>query len=254
MIGRWIFLRDGRLSGRAKLALAGLFVAALIASFPLRAALGWADGDSTRVSAREVGGTVWDGWIADLRVGGLAFGDVQAALRPLPLLIGRREFSLVRPGPAALPEFAAIAAGGSGWAAVREVQGQVALGDGFGTIPATSLGFRDFRLAIDGNRCREAGGQVSLLLAPFSELMPGAIALSGTARCDKGALYVPMSGPSGLEKLLLRVQADGRWRADLVLSGLPVEVSGPLLDLGFSARPGGIGMSASGQLTQNQIR
>ena len=36
MIGRWIFLRDGRLSGRSKLVLAAIFVIALIATFPLR--------------------------------------------------------------------------------------------------------------------------------------------------------------------------------------------------------------------------
>ena len=57
-----------------------------------------------------------------------------------------------------------------------------------------------------------------------------------------------MSGPSGMEKLFLRLEPDGRWRADLVLSGLPVEMSAPLLDNGFSARPGGIGLSASGRI------
>ena len=43
MIGRWIFLRDGRLSGRSKLVLAAIFVIALIVAFPLRLALGLAD-------------------------------------------------------------------------------------------------------------------------------------------------------------------------------------------------------------------
>ena len=43
MIGRWIFLRDGRLSGRSKLVLAAIFVIALIATFPLRLVLGLAD-------------------------------------------------------------------------------------------------------------------------------------------------------------------------------------------------------------------
>jgi general secretion pathway protein N len=96
--------------------------------------------------------------------------------------------------------------------------------------------------------CREAGGQVTLMLAPFSELMPGAVALSGTARCHKGALYVPMTGPSGMERLFLRLEADGRWRADLVLAGLPVEISVPLIAAGFTAKPGGIGITATGRL------
>ncbi|MET0180327.1 MAG: type II secretion system protein N [Novosphingobium sp.] len=248
MIGRWIFLRDGRLSRRAWLALAGVFAAALIAALPLRVALCWSGADARGLSAREVGGTVWDGWIGQLRLGALPLGDVEAGLRPLPLLIGRREFALERIGPATTPEFSAIASGGSGWLALREVEGQVALGDGLGDLPASAIGFRGFRMALDDGRCREAGGQVSLILASISQLMPGGIALSGTARCDKGALYVPMTGPTGMEKLFLRLQGDGRWRADLVLRGLPVEVSAPLLDLGFAARPGGIGMSASGSL------
>ncbi|HUQ13014.1 MAG TPA: hypothetical protein VM055_01915, partial [Novosphingobium sp.] len=150
--------------------------------------------------------------------------------------------------PAGTAEFSAFFAGGSGWASLRDVQGQVPLGEGFGQLPATALGFRDFHLATEAGRCREAGGQVSLILAPLSELIPAPVALSGAARCHKGALYVPMSGPSGMEKLFVRLEPDGRWRADLVLSGVPVEVSGPLLDMGFSAKPGGIGMSASGKL------
>lgn len=246
MVRRWIFLRDGRLSARAKLVLASLFVLALVLAFPMRLALAWAAPQA--VSARSVEGTVWGGFIGDLRLGALPVGDVAAALRPLPLLIGRRELAIERSSPTGTPEFSAVASGGGGWASLREVQGQVPLGEGFGDLPATALGFRDFHVAMEGGRCREAGGQVSLILAPLSALIPTPVALSGAARCDKGALYVPMSGPSGMEKLFVRLEPDGRWRADLVLSGLPVEVSGPLLDMGFSARPGGVGMSASGRL------
>ena len=246
MIGRWIFLREGRLSPRTKLALAALFVLALIIAFPLRLALAW--GAPAAVTARSVDGTIWDGAIGDLRLGALPVGDVSAGVRPLPLLIGRRELSIERLSPTGTPEFDAIAAGGQGWASLRDVDGPVTLTDGLGTLPATTLGFRDFHVALEQGRCTEAGGQVSLTLAPLATLMPAPVALSGPARCSKGALYVPMSGPSGMEKVFLRLEPDGRWRADLVLSGLPVEVSGPLLDMGFTAKPGGIGMSASGKL------
>ena len=51
-----------------------------------------------------------------------------------------------------------------------------------------------------------------------------------------------------MERLFLRLEPDGRWRADLVLAGLPVEVTAPLLEMGFSGRPGGIGIAASGRL------
>lgn len=248
MIGRWIFVRDGRLSARAKLVLAGLFLLALIAAFPLRLALGWSGAGERGVTARAVEGTVWSGLVGDLRLGALPLGDLAVGLRPLPLLIGRPEFSLERLVVAGTPEFSAIASGGSGRVALRDVQGQVMLGESLGALPATTLGFRDFAMTMEGGQCRTAKGQVSLILAPLSDLVPTPVALSGEARCSKGALYVPMSGPSGMEKLFLRLEPDGRWRADLVLSGLPVEMAAPLLDNGFSARPGGIGMSAQGRL------
>ncbi len=248
MIGRWIFVRDGRLRGRAKLVLAGLFLLALFFAFPLRLALGWSGAGERGVTARVVEGTVWSGLVGDLRLGALPLGDVAVGLRPLPLLIGRREFSLERLAIPGTPEFSGIASGGNGWLALRDVQGQVALGESLGALPASALGFRDFAVSMEAGQCRTAKGQVSLILAPLSELVPTPVALSGEARCNKGALYVPMSGPSGMEKLFLRLEPDGRWRADLVLSGLPVEISSPLLDSGFSARPGGIGMSAEGRL------
>ena len=249
MIGRWIFLRDGRLSGRSKLALAAIFLIALFAAFPLRLALCLADPGGRGITAREVEGTIWDGTIGDLRVGALPLGDVAANLRPLPLLIGRREVHVERLAALGSPaEFSANAAGGEGWLSLSEVQGQVPIGDALGSIPATALGFNDFHAELSDGRCVGAGGQVSLILAPFSELMPGAVALSGTARCSKDALYVPMTGPTGLEHLFLRLEPDGRWRADLVLTGLPVEVTAPLLEAGFAARSGGIGISANGKL------
>lgn len=246
MIRRWIFVRDGRLTGATKLALAALFAVALIAVFPMRLALAW--GAPDQVSARSVEGTIWSAGIYDLRLGALPLGDVAANLRILPLLVGRREIHVERPGPTGSPEFSANGSGGRGWAHLSDVNGQVPLGDGFGTIPATALGFDDFHVSMANGKCREAGGRVSLILSPFSELMPGPVALSGEARCHRDALYVPMTGQTGMERLFLRLEPDGRWRADLVLAGLPVEITAPLLDAGFSARSGGIGVSASGRL------
>lgn len=246
MIRRWIFLRDGRLSGRSKLALALLALIALAATFPMRLAMAWSA--PGQVSARVIEGPVWNAAIYDLRAGALPLGDVAAKLRFLPLLIGRREIHVERAGPSGISEFAANGAGGSGWVRLSEVQGQVPLGDGFGSIPASALGFEAFHATMQDGRCSEAGGKISLIVSPITELMPGPVALSGTARCNKGALYVPMTGPSGMERLFLRLEPSGKWRADLVLAGLPVEVTTALLETGFSSRPGGIGITSEGSL------
>ncbi|WP_068073779.1 type II secretion system protein N [Novosphingobium lentum] len=247
VIERWIFLRDARLSGRTRLAIAALVLLSLVVLFPLRVALGWAAAGGAEISARAAEGTVWSGRIVDARAGSLPIGTLDAGLRPLPLLIGRSELWLRRPASAGDP-FSARLSGGSGWLRLREVNGTLPLGDAAGGLPLTSIGFADFRLDQDGGRCSAADGLVTLTLASISPLMPANVAMTGKARCDKGALYVPMTGPSGMERLFLRIEGDGRYTAELVLSGLPVEVSTPLLDMGFSARPGGIGLKASGTL------
>ena len=82
MIGRWIFLRDGRLSGRSKLVLAAIFVVALIVAFPLRLALGLADPGGRGITAREVAGTIWDGGIGDLRIGALPLATLRRTFAP----------------------------------------------------------------------------------------------------------------------------------------------------------------------------
>lgn len=242
MIRRWIFIRDGRLSGRTKVLLAALFVVALIALTPLRLVVANVPG----LTARSVDGPAWSGTIRDLRAGPLPLGDVDAGLLPLPLLIGRPEVWITRHGTAATP-FAARAAGGAGWLRLSRVNGMVPLADGMGGLPVASAGFTDFALRMEGGKCVEAHGTASLTLAPLSILLPDPIAVSGQARCEGGALVVPMQSAGGMEHLTLRVQGSGAWTADLALSGLPVEVSGPLIDMGFSARPGGIGFRASGQ-------
>lgn len=248
MIERWIFLRDGRLPRRAWLALAALFVLALVALFPLRLALDWAGAGKGAVSAQAVEGTIWSGRIGELNAGPLPLGTVDAGLNPLALLLGRAEVWLRRPDAAGEP-FAATASGIGGNLSLRHVNGTVPLGGAAGALPVDAIGFGDFAMTMKDGKCVAADGTVTLKLAPVSALLPADIALSGKASCRDGALTVPMQGPAGMEKLLLKVAGDGKWTADLVLTGLPVEVSGPLLDMGFSPRAnGGVGLRSGGEL------
>jgi general secretion pathway protein N len=234
MIGRWIFVRGQVMDRRGRIILAGLLVLALILLLPLRLALGLAMPES--VTARSVEGSVWSGRIADLNVGPLPLGTVDAALEPLPLAIGRAQFAIAREG------FAARVAPGR----VSNANGSVLLPDGLGGLPVTSLGFGDFTAVIANGQCSEAKGTLSLTLASLGPLLPDALTLTGQARCEKGALVVPMRGPQGMERLTLRLGGDGRWQADLVLSGLPQETADALKSSGFDARPGGIGLGTSG--------
>ncbi len=239
MIGRWIFVCEASLRGpgsrRNRLALVGVAMVALIALLPLRLVFGLVAPDI--VTARSVEGSVWDGRIAELNLGPLPLGTVEAGLEPLPLLIGRAQIAVERDG------FSAKAYAGGG---VSRANGSLALPDGLGGLPVTAISFADFSAGFDNGTCAQGEGTLGLTLASLGPMLPDAITVSGKARCEKGALVVPMRGAQGMEQLNLRLSADGRWRADLTLSGLPQETADALRAGGFDTRPGGIGIATSG--------
>ncbi len=242
MIGRWIFVRERALTRRGWVILAALTAFGLLALLPLRLAIGMAAPEN--VTARSIEGPVWGGRIGELRFGPLPLGTLDARLKALPLLLGRAEFVLEREGAS---PFSASASARGGDVRLSGVNGVVALPDGLGGLPVTSLTFGDLSVNMANGKCTEAKGTLGLALASPGPLLPDAIALSGQARCEDGSVVVPMQGPGGMERLTMRIAGSGRWQADLVLTGLPPEVSGPLIQGGFTARPGGIGIGTSGQ-------
>lgn len=228
---------------RALPVLAAVFVAALVALMPLRIVLGWAGG---ALSARYVDGPVWWGRAYDLRLGPVPVGTVDAGLRPLPLLIGRPEIWVERPRGTREAPLRARIGGGRDGLRLTDANGSLPLPEGLGQLPASTIGFDQFAVDFAKGQCRSASGSLTVTLAPVSALMPRPLSLSGKARCQDGALIVPMADGGGMAHLLLKVAANGNWTADLALAGLPVEISGPLVDQGFSARPGGIGFRTGG--------
>lgn len=247
MIGRWIFIRDARLSRTTKIVLGLLVLIALVVMFPLRVALGAANGEGS-LAAREVAGTVWDGQVGDIKAASLPLGNLNVALRPLPLFTGTAEFALNRPAMPGQSQFHAYARGGEAWAALRDANGELPLSGAMSPLPVRSLTFADFAVELREGRCVAASGTLGLTIPALGPTLPAETIMSGPARCEGDALYVPMKGPSGTENLVFWLEPNGKWRADLVLTGLPVEVSTPLLDMGFTGRPDGIGLSANGSL------
>ncbi|RQW43780.1 type II secretion system protein N [Novosphingobium sp. LASN5T] len=228
---------------RAVPVLIAVFLAALVVLMPLRIVLGWAGG---ALSARYVDGPVWWGRAYDLRIGPVPVGTVDAGLRPLPLLIGRAETWLERPAGTGQAPLRARIGGGAGGLRLADATGSLPLPEGLGQLPASTIGFDQFAVDFADGRCRSASGTLTVTLAPVSALMPKPLPLTGKARCQDGALVVPMADSGGMAHLLLKVAGTGGWTADLSLAGLPVEISGPLVDEGFSARPGGIGFRTGG--------
>ncbi|WP_066554977.1 type II secretion system protein N [Croceicoccus bisphenolivorans] len=247
MIGRWIFIRDGRLSRTTKIVLLLLVLLTLVATLPLRLALGAANTTGS-LSAQEVDGIIWSGAAGDLQAGTLPLGSLYVGLKPLPLLLARAEFALDRPAMPGEAEFHALARGGEGWVAIREANGELSLAGRMAPLPVRAITFADFAMESRAGRCVEASGNLGIIVSSLGPMLPAETLMSGPARCEDGALVVPMQGPSGTEHLHFTLVPDSTWHADLVLKGLPVEVSAPLLDMGFTGRPEGVGLSASGTL------
>lgn len=194
---------------------ASLLALALILSLPMRLALGVVGAGLT---AREANGTIWSGRLKEARMGPAALGDLEARLAFLPLLTGRARIELERDS-AAPDRFA----GAFGFAANRRsaesVTGVVPVEGAFGALPVAALELSDVTVRFRDGACEEAEGLVRASLTATRPGLPAS--LSGAARCDRGALLLPLTSGGGGDGVALRIAADGRWSAKLSLRGLP---------------------------------
>lgn len=221
-------------TGRRALFLA-FFVVAMLAFLPMRLALGWVALDDQGFTAREVRGTLWSGRLAEARFGELALGDLEADVSPLPLLIGRARVALLREAPSPDERLTGAVEIGRSRAAILHATGPVAPGTAFSPLPVTALNLDDATVRFVDGVCEAAEGRVRAdLSGTFAgQPLPGLV--SGTARCDGGALLLPLVSAAGAEGVNLRLWADGRYRAELSLvPGDPV-VAARLDAAGFTA-------------------
>lgn len=184
MIGRLVMVRLRGLSLRARLALAGLFLAALVLCFPLRLALAAIPG----LAARDVQGPALWGEVYDLRFGPVALPYARAGVLPW----------------------------GGLWLAAPDLHGRVGptgVSGLTGTLPlpggvegVTEAGLTDLTVRFDDGRCVAASGAVRVTIPTPTGPLP----LTGEARCAGPDLAVALEGPGGLEKVVLRVGAGGR--------------------------------------------
>lgn len=232
-------MRTRLLLGRS-LFFAGCFLFALAALFPLRVAASWLGLDETGLAAREAKGSIWAGALSDARLGPAALGDLHAELNSLPLLLGRARLSLRGDG------FDGAAAASGGGFGFHDFTGLVPLGAAFAPLPIASLHFEDVSVRFEEGACAEAEGRVQANLAGDVAGMPLPGGFGGTAQCENGALLLPMTGQSGMERIELRLLGDGSWRADLAVSPADDMIRDRLLAAGFRPGAGGYALSAEG--------
>lgn len=233
-----------RWAWRAALVAAGL-LAGLILFLPLRVALSALALDQAGLSARAVSGTMWNGRIEDMRLGRLSVGTVDAGLAPLPLLLGRARLAMApaedRPGPSGALVVSRHLVG-------VDVNGSVSAGGLFGALPVGSVELDAVRVRFVDGVCVEASGRVRARLVGAGALLGLVQGFEGPLRCAGRALATTLSSQSGQARLVLRIEGNARYRADVIVAEPDAAVAPLLRGAGFVAVPGGFRLRASGTL------
>ncbi|MBB3878982.1 general secretion pathway protein N [Sphingomonas pseudosanguinis] len=215
-----------------------MLVVALIVFLPMRLALGATGLADQGLSARRVGGTIWGGSMLEARFGEVALGDLRVSLSPLALLVGRARLAFEGAGADGRPIMGAatISRHAMGIDGVTASLPAAAL---FAPLPVTMLSLEDVTVRFRDGVCEEAGGRVRATVTGEAGGLPLPPTMMGNARCEAGALLLPMTGQGGTEAVNLRIRPDGRYTADLVLTPGDPAAAAKLEQLGFVAGSGG---------------
>jgi len=209
----------------------------LVALLPLRVAAGWFDLGGRGLAAREASGSLWSGALKEAQFGAVPLGDLKARLNLLPLLLGRARLSLSRDEPEGRFEGAVSVSRHS--FGIEDLTGPLRLGALLAPLPLASLDFSDVSVRFANGQCEHAEGEVGAALAGDAAGLLISGGLRGTVRCAEGALLLPLASQAGMERLDLRFEADGRWRADLIARSADPATQSRLVAAGFTASRGG---------------
>lgn len=225
-----------------------MLVLALVALLPLRLVLGLTGLGEAGLTARRVDGMVWGGSLREARWGDVALGDLDARLAFWPLLIGRARVEIDGAGAAAggRPVHGAVTI-------ARHAQGvddftaSLAAGALFAPLPVTGLDLDQVSIRFRDGQCDAAQGRVRATLAGEAGGVPLPPVLSGPARCEAGALLLPLASQAGTETATLRVTGDGRYRAEFALRSGDPAVAARLERAGFVGGPAGYRLAVEGR-------
>jgi general secretion pathway protein N len=218
---------------------------ALVALFPLRLALDWLGLDERGFAAREARGSIWFGALSEAQLGSVALGDLTARLRTLPLFVGRARLDLERVGEDEELEGAITLSRNS--FGIDDVSGSFGIGSALAPLPIASLDLTDVSVRFADGMCASAEGSVKANVAGevAGLALPGG--LSGNARCQEGALLLPLVSQTGMEAFNLRVREDGRYQIELAVRPIDDAMRDRLIAAGFRLGSAGYAMRASGE-------
>ena len=212
------------------------FLFSVAGLFPLRIALDWLALDERGFAAREAQGSVWLGALSEAQLGVMPLGDLQASLGTFPLLLGRARVDLTRGD--AEPFEGAITVSRHSFG-IDDMTGRIDSAAALAPLPITSLDLSEVSARFADGLCVSAEGSFKANVAGDVAGLPLTGGLSGNARCQDGALLLPLVGQTGMEALNLRLFEDGRYEVELALRPIDPAMQARLLSLGFVAGTGG---------------
>ena len=219
---------------------------ALIILFPMRLALGVFGLAGEGLSAREVTGPVWWGGLNEAHYGNVALGDVSAGLSPIQLLIGRARIDVRGQEGAANAGLSGAVSFSRNTSGVDDVSAIVPAGDAFAPVPITSIQLDDVSVHFRDGRCETAEGKVTAMIAATMPQLNLPPTLTGNARCEGGALRIPLASQAQTESNAVTIEADGKYRAELVVRPSDPAVGESLTNAGFRQTNAGYRMTVNG--------
>ena len=196
-------------------------------------------------AAREAQGSLWSGRLDDARFAGVTLGDLRVRMNPLPLLALRARIGFERPGGGDQAGMLTLTRNG---VALGDATARLPLGSMFAPLPLAAIDLADVSARFHRGRCLFAGGRVNARLGGEVAGLSLSGGLAGNARCDRGALLLPLVSQSGMERIDLRFFEGDRYRADFIVRERDPAMQKRLLDAGFEAGSRGYVLSMVGSL------
>lgn len=225
-----------------------MFILSMIVLIPLRLGLDWLAMDDRGIAAREARGSVWNGALTEAQFGDSEMGDVDAGLGFFPLLIGRARLSVSRDAAEGdtLGEFhGAVSVSGADFG-IDDMTARLPVAATFAPVPIAALNLEDLTAHFENGLCVEAEGTVQAEIATNLSGISLPAAATGAARCDEGALLLPLIGQSGMDQLNVRIDGNGAYTAELIVRPADDAMRDRLSAAGFQPAAGGYAMVANG--------
>jgi general secretion pathway protein N len=220
-----------------------LLLAALLLFLPMRLALAWTGLGDAGFAARSVTGSVWDARLVEATFGELTLGDVDARLSPLALLLGRARLG-IDGGQRSLQGAVTVTRHGF---AIDDVTATLPTGRVFAPLPVGTLDLTAVTVHFADGVCRKAEGRIRATLVGDAAGVALPPSVAGNARCDGGALLLPLASDAGRETVALRITGNGRYTAVFALQPADPATAERLSGAGFVAGGGGYQLSVEGR-------